>query len=268
MSLWIREDLRASFGALAFEDIARLGEHVVRVGPDGARSTAWFERGGRRFFLKVHTGVGWREIIKCWLQGKRPILDAMPEARALERLAALKVPAPRLVGFGRMGLNPARRRSFVLSESLDDTEDLEDFLRRELPLRPPLRRAVAHALGHQVGRLHAARIAHQDLYLTHFRIRFDADGSFRLFLIDLHRARTRRTRSGRWRAKDLAALWFSGMGLALGPRDRLRFLKSYRAHAHWPDGRAAGRRLLGVIERRARVIHRRVERRGPAGRSS
>jgi hypothetical protein len=102
--LWVRPDLAPLFAELAFDDFVRLGAHPVRTGPDDARETSWFERAGRR--------------------------DARPEARALARLAELGIGAPKLAAFGARGRNPARRRSFVVTEALEETEDLAVALAR------------------------------------------------------------------------------------------------------------------------------------------
>ena len=108
--LWVRPDLAALFAGLDFDAFLELGQRRVRIGPDGARHTSWLERGGRRFYLKVHRGVGWGEIWKCWLQGKCPVVDARPEVEALGRLSALGLAVPRLAGYGVRGANPARRQ--------------------------------------------------------------------------------------------------------------------------------------------------------------
>lgn len=264
MTVWIRDDLRRLFGGLTFEALLRLGQHRVRVGPDGSRHTAWLERGGRRFFLKVHEGIGWREILKCWLQGRRAIVDARPEAHALERLATLGIPAPRLAAYGVEGLNPATRRSFVLTESLEDTEDLAEFLARTPPLAFEARVELTRELARLAGGLHAAGIAHQDLYLTHFRLRRQADGTPELFLIDLHRARTERAPARRWILKDLAALRFSTLALPLTHGDLARFWRTYQGQVRWPVGREAERALRRRIEDRALRVRGRVLRRDAA----
>jgi heptose I phosphotransferase len=261
---WIRPDLAELFAGLDFEAFLALGQRRVRSGPDGARHTSWFERGGSAFYLKVHAGVGWREIAKCWLQGKRAVVDARPEAEALTRLAAIGLPAPRLAAFGWRGWNPARRRSFVVTESLEGTRDLAEYLAREPRLAPRTRAALARALGRITGRLHAARLAHQDLYLTHFRLRGDAHGDFELFLIDLHRCRSVRDPSGRWRLKDLAALRFSTLALPATRGDCARFFAAYRSALGRAPSRRAERRLRSRIEARARAVRARIARRGGA----
>jgi heptose I phosphotransferase len=250
--IWVRPDLSETFAGLGFADFLALGEHEVRVGQHGARRTAWFVRGGRRFFVKVHGGAGWGEIWKCWLQLKRPVVDARVEARALQRLAELAIPAPALAAYGTQGADPARRRSFVVTESLEASEDLAEWLRHQGPrLAPPLRARIARALGALAGRLHAARLGHQDLYLAHFRIRPGADGAFELFVIDLHRALPALPFARGWRRKDLAALRFSSLALGATRTDCARFLRAYGPER---PARAERRR----IETRARAVRARV----------
>jgi heptose I phosphotransferase len=114
----------------------------------------------------VHRGVGWGEIAKNG-SGKRPIVVARVEARALERCAALRIPAPALAAWGVLGANPAARRSFVVSEELAGAERLSTWLGAGPRPSLALRRVLARDLGRIVGRLHGAGLAHQDLYLDH-----------------------------------------------------------------------------------------------------
>jgi heptose I phosphotransferase len=250
--IWVRPDLGALFDGHGFEDFLALGQETVKLSPDRARHTASFERGGQRFFVKTHAGVGWGEIAKNWLQGKRPIVDAGPEARALERCAALGIPAPALVAWGVEGANPAARRSFVVSEELAGAERLSAWLRARPRLPFALRRALAGRLGRLVGRLHAAQLAHQDLYLDHVFLRSrGADGldGFELFLLDLHRALPSSPRRQRWRVKDLAALFGSARVLGATRGDAARFLRGYSGEARLGPGE---RRLWRRCARRAR----------------
>jgi heptose I phosphotransferase len=236
--IWVRPDLGSLFAGLGFEDFLALGEVSVKRSPNGARQTSSFERGGRHFFVKTHAGVGWGEVAKNWLQGKRPIVDARPEARALERCAALGIPAPRLVAWGVEGTSPAARRSFVVSEELEGAERLSAWLRARPRPALALRRALVERLGLLVGRLHAAHLAHQDLYLDHVFLRPDGADAFELFLLDLHRALPSSPRRQRWRVKDLAALYGSARALGGTRTDALRFLRVY-----------AGETGLGALER-------------------
>ena len=80
--------------------------------------------------------------------------------------------------------------------------------------------------------MHRAGVNHRDCYLCHFLLR---TGEIRtgsppaLAVIDLHRAKTRDAVPKRWRDKDLAALYFSALGIGLTRRDKLRFLRHYFA---------------------------------------
>ena len=247
--IWIRPDLVALFGALAFEDFLALGRELVKQSPDGARRTAAFERGGRRFYVKTHTGVGWGEIAKNWLQAKRAIVDAGTEARALARCAELGIPVPALAAWGVAGANPAARRSFVVTEELAGAERLSAHLARTRPLAPASRHALTRRLGELVARLHAAGLAHQDLYLDHVFLRPAAGGAFELFLLDLHRTVPRSGARDAWRVKDLGALFGSARRLGATRADAARFLRTYAGSARLGSSerglwRRAARRAL------------------------
>jgi heptose I phosphotransferase len=244
--IWVRPDLGALFAGLAFEDFLALGQETVKESRGGARLTASFERGGRRYFVKTHAGVGWSEIAKNWLSGKRAIVDARSEALALERCTVLGIPVPALVAWGVEGANPAARRSFVVSEELAGAERLSAWLRARPELPFALRRALAERLGRLVGRFHAAHLAHQDLYLDHVFLRANGADAFELFLLDLHRALPSSPRRLRWRVKDLAALYGSAHAFGVTRGDAGRFLRAYgvtglgaRERALW---RRCGRR--------------------------
>lgn len=203
---------------------------LVRAAP--GRRTLRVSLGGRRYYLKLHTGVGWREIGKNLLVGRLPVVGASNEWRALARLRELGIAAPHAVGFGSRGWNPARRQSFILTEALPDTLTLEDLYRHraaELGLR--LQRSLLRAVADIARTLHDHGINHRDFYLCHFRLALTADGALpaepRLYLMDLHRAQIRRRTPFRWRAKDLGELYFSALETGLSWRDRLRFIRRY-----------------------------------------
>ncbi|MDD2224497.1 MAG: lipopolysaccharide core heptose(I) kinase RfaP, partial [Pseudomonas sp.] len=78
--------------------------------------------------------------------------------------------------------------------------------------------------------MHRAGVNHRDCYICHFLLHTDqpvSADSFRLSVIDLHRAQTREHTPKRWRNKDLAALYFSALDIGLTRRDKLRFLREY-----------------------------------------
>lgn len=218
-------------------DIARIFNLPGRVYREPAgvnRRTLRFEAGGRGWFLKLHWGVGWGEIFKNLLSVRLPVLGAMHEWRAIRRLEALGVETMVLAGYGRAGFNPARLRSFVVTEELTETTSLEDYC-ADWPRHPPpprLKWALIERLARVSRQLHTNGVNHRDYYLCHFLLRLPWDGdpaSLRLPLIDLHRVQLRRLTPERWRVKDIGSLWFSAMLIGLTRRDRLRFVRAYGA---------------------------------------
>jgi len=214
----------------AFAEVERLQGQVYRELE--ARRTLRTEVDGRGYFVKIHRGIGWGEILKNLLTARAPVLGAAREWTALERLAEAGVPTMRAVAFGERGGNPARQHSFLITEELAPTVSLEDFC-LDWPSRPPAPR-LKHALIAEVARLtagmHGAGVNHRDCYLCHFLLHTDRPiepDSLRLSLIDLHRAQTRARTPRRWRDKDLAALYFSALDIGLTRRDKLRFLRGY-----------------------------------------
>jgi hypothetical protein len=91
------------------------------------RKTIQVELAGKSYFLKQHFGVGWGEIVKNLLSFKKPILGAMTEVRAIEKLDELGIATTPLVAYGQRGSNPANLQSFVLTQDLGDIISLEDL---------------------------------------------------------------------------------------------------------------------------------------------
>src|SRR5690606_20400210 len=100
------------------------------------RRTLQFELSGKRYFVKHHLGIGWREIFKDLVQFRPPVLGARNEWQAVARLTELGVPTMTVAAYGSRGVNPARRESFIITEDLTNTISLEDYC-ADWPLRPP-----------------------------------------------------------------------------------------------------------------------------------
>jgi len=138
------------------------------------------------------------------------------------------------VAYGERGSSPARQHSFIVTEELAPTIDLEQLTLnwREQPPLPALKWALIQRVAQMTGRMHAAGVNHRDCYICHFLLHTErplqAD-DFRLSVIDLHRAQLRAAVPRRWRDKDLAGLYFSVLNIGLTRRDLLRFLKAYFA---------------------------------------
>lgn len=225
-------------GVDAFDYIMQLDGELFRDLDN--RRTLRFSLGGKRYFLKAHYGVGWREIFKNLLQLKLPVLGARNEWLAIQRLQTLDIDTMTLIGYGERGWNPARRQSFVLTGALEDTESLEDFC-AAWEAQPPagrtglrLKRALIRKVAEVARRMHGNGINHRDFYLCHFLLERAAigreipAGGPRLFLIDLHRVQLRRRTPSRWIVKDIGGLYFSGMRIGLTRRDLYRFMVVYR----------------------------------------
>lgn len=225
-------------GIDAFDYIMQLDGELFR--DMGDRRTLRFSLHGKRYFLKAHYGVGWKEIIKNLLQLRLPVLGARNEWLAIMRLEELGVETMTLAGYGERGRNPASRESFVITAALEDTRSLEDFCgawehqppvtRDEIRLKRELLKRVAN-----VARLmHGNGMNHRDFYLCHFLL--DCSGNvleqppaaLQLSLIDLHRVQLRRRTPARWIVKDIGGLYFSSMRIGLTRRDVYRFMVAYK----------------------------------------
>lgn len=222
-------------GPDAFERILALQGQVFRE-MDGRR-TLRFIINGRGYFAKLHFGVGWKEIFKNLFQGKLPVLGAENEREAIRRLEELGVATMKVAGFGRRGWNPARRKSFLITEELQNTISLEDFCRdwKDAPPAVSLKRDLLNKVAHIAHQLHSNGINHRDFYICHFlldkaSVPEDSDWP-KLHVIDLHRVQMRKEIPKRWAIKDVSGLYFSSMNLGLTQRDLFRFMKIYRG---WP----------------------------------
>ena len=197
------------------------------------RKTIRFLWNGRPYFVKLHRGVGWREILKNIFQLKRPVLGAANEYRAIRHLEKLGIDTMRVCAFGERGWNPASRESFLITAELEHMISLEDYC-REWNNHPPeegLKRRLITRLAEVCAGMHYSGLNHRDCYICHFlldRTAFERNGEIRLFVLDLHRAEIRNEIPRRLRVKDLAGIFFSSMDLGLSRRDALHFMAVYR----------------------------------------
>jgi heptose I phosphotransferase len=185
-------------------------------------------------FLKLHRGVGWKEVFKNLLQLRLPVVGAGCEYRALAALRACGINCPRVLAYGERGYNPARRDSFLLTAELADFCNLQDYFagHRDARLNPVRKWELIESVARISRTMHAAGINHRDFYLWHFFLDTSRRGSGRLgasalSLLDPHRARIRTPLPRRWLCKDLGSLYFSSRGLGFTRRDILRFIRAY-----------------------------------------
>jgi len=233
--MYIRNDIKncLSSSQPVFDQMMLLDGEQFRH-QDG-RLTQRINLGNKSYFIKQHSGVGWKEIFKNILQLRSPVLSAKNEWLALEKLQTLGLNVPVVAAFGLRGVNPASLQSFVLMEEVAPVISLED-LAKEWLTTPPSFRLKRRLIG-EVARIarvmHQNGMNHRDFYICHFLLdiphgRENIDvNSLRLYLIDLHRAQIRRLTPERWIIKDLAGLYFSSKDIGLTQRDIFYFMKIY-----------------------------------------
>src|SRR5690606_14360878 len=180
-SLWAGRD--------PFVEVERLQGQVYRE-LEGRR-TLRTEVDGRGYFVKIHRGIGWGEIVKNLLSAKLPVLGAGQEWQAIRRLTEAGVPTMTAVAYGERGSNPAAQHSFIITEELAPTTDLEQLTLNwdsQAP-EPRLKRALIAEVARMTGTMHRAGVNHRDCYICHFLLHTDkplAADDLRLSLIDLH----------------------------------------------------------------------------------
>ncbi|MFN3580742.1 MAG: lipopolysaccharide core heptose(I) kinase RfaP [Pseudomonas sp.] len=224
---------------------------------------------GQGYFVKIHRGIGWGEILKNLGLLKKPVLGAAQEWQAIQALQQAGVATMTAVAFGQRGRNPATRHSFIVTEELAPTLSLEDVC-RDWPQQPPefaFKQALIGRVAQMLRGMHGAGVNHRDCYLVHFLLHVEPQptaAEFRLSVIDLHRAQIRERVPTRWRNKDLAALYFSALNIGLTRRDKLRFLQIYFDRP-LRDILASEAVLLRWLERRADKLLDRYQRRFAPG---
>ena len=224
-------DLRTPFDRLwqgedVFEKVFALeGEEFRNV---KNRRTFRIEAEGEGFFVKIHRGVGWREIFKNIFQFKQPVTGAGNEYRALLKLKELNVPTMEIAAFGERGCNPAEQESFLITRELSGVISLEELAAQD-GISGGLKKKIISALAQSSGQMHRAGINHRDCYICHYLLHKDSIGEpeVRLSVIDLHRAQIRKKVPFRYHVKDVAGLLFSSFDLRLSRRDIWRFVRIY-----------------------------------------
>ena len=192
----------------------------------------WFlptpEGPSRGMYLKKHHPAGRRGL-------KRSIVEESPglvEARNIGRLLAAGIGTMRVVAYGEGSASPNGKpgESFLLTESLDGYEPLDDYLRRRFSRggseESEAFNRLIDAVAAVARRFHSAGFNHRDFYCCHFFVKEAGDG-FDVRLIDLQRMQYRQSRRRRWIVKDLAQLAYSAPRDSVDCKTRVRFLRGY-----------------------------------------
>jgi len=193
------------------------------------RITKEFSFEGNKYFIKLHYGVGWKEIFKNLIKLRVPTLGAFPEWEALKKLKSLGIDCPEAVGFYSKGINPSNIRSFLVTKSLINTISLEEALQKGKfqKLDFPTKKRFIEKIASMSRSLHNNGINHRDYYLCHLHVDSNMDAGKEIYLIDLHRAQLRSFVPTRWASKDIGGLFHSALGFKLTEKDFYRFIKTY-----------------------------------------
>jgi hypothetical protein len=138
----------------------------------------------------------------------------------------------RLLAYGEKLHPDGLQESFVITEELEEFDELHHYLRRNFTKNPTRKSERAlHGLIREVAgivrRFHEAGYNHRDLYCRHFFIKEQASGQREIRLIDLQRVQRRRWRRRRWIVKDLAQLAWSAPKACIHCKHKIAFLHEY-----------------------------------------
>lgn len=233
MPISLRKALGNGQPSDTFEKAMKLAGKAFRDVP--GRKTSQVKLQGKHYFIKQHFGVGWGEIVKNILSFKKPILGAMTEVEAIQKVTSLGIATTPLVAYGQRGCSPASLQSFVMTEDLGDIISLEDLCAdwKNNPPEPELKRKLIIATAKLAKTIHENGVNHRDFYLCHLCLDaqyiHDQDlTKIKLYLIDLHRVIIHNRPSIKANMKDIAALYFSSLDAGLTARDYLRFKRYYQ----------------------------------------
>ena len=109
-----------------------------------------------------------------------------------------------------LGIQNYRRASDLLKEWFNNKEHCE------------VRRKLIANIAELAGKMHAAKLAHQDFYLVHMFVMDDLS----VMPIDLQRIIMENQFGRRWRVKDLGQMLYAAMDIS-SKSDRMRFWKKY-----------------------------------------
>lgn len=231
----------------SFDAMMQLSGKAFRNVP--GRKTMQVMLGDHSYFIKQHFGVGWAEIFKNLISLKRPILGALTEVSAIQKLAEMGIPTTPLVAYGQRGVNPATLQSFILTEDLGEIISLEDLCAEWKKQAPSaaFKQQLLIALAQLAAKLHGAGLCHRDFYLCHFVIK-QADlhkGELKLILIDLHRMLQHQPSHGSAVMKDIAGLFFSAMDCGWTEDDYALFKQHYlpQSPQFWQQVHARAQKL-------------------------
>ena len=230
-NVYLREDL----STFDFDELMAIGKsepgghHMVHLERDKlvdeGRRTVSFSHQGRRYYLKIHDGVGWKEIGKNLTSLRLPVLGAENEWKGVHHLRRqtllqnLGLDTLEIAGYGtrkrhlaKVLNDPARRQSLIVTDEIPEAKSLEDLCREwgwdrsppKTALEIRFKRWLIEQLAQTARILHSSGANHRDFYLSHFLLhRTEKKGeaspeNCRISLIDLHRMQIHKPQLRAW----------------------------------------------------------------------
>lgn len=247
-----------------FAEVLKLNGEIYRE--VATRRTLNFKFQGESFYIKVHRGTTVKEILKNYFSLRAPVLGAVNEYKAINKLTGLGVNTMEVVAFGERGVNPLTRESFIITKDLNPAISLEDYCKdwKENPPSYHVKKALIEEVARMVRKMHAGGVNHRDCYICHFLLHlpYSEQDIPKLSVIDLHRAQIRRKVPVRWRDKDLVALYFSSKSLGLKGADYIRFLKVYFCARRIRELIQREKNFLSIVQSKSDKIEERTKAKG------
>lgn len=214
----------------SFVEIEKLDGKIFRQLE--TRKTLSFSLNAKNYFLKIHYGTTLRELLKNLFFLRLPALGACREWKAIHRLTEAVIDTMQGKAFGQKGINPLRRKSFIITEALIQTISLKEYCANWKNSAPQFstKKILICRMAEIMRKMHACGVNHCDCYICHFLLHLPFDGDekkLKISIIDLHRAKIWQHVPKRWKNKDLIGLYFSSLNIGLTKRDIFRFMRIY-----------------------------------------
>lgn len=216
------------------------------LGPAGIRLNEWLDNGqaeivkhvqyrtiyrvqlpGVSFFLKHYP----LSDVRSWLRQLVRPSKARGEFDKAQELARRGVATFTPLGLGERPAFLGPAESYLLSETLENTEPFDRFMELTWPTLPAAQRnrlgpRLSQELGEFLGRMHSAGVCHHDLHAGNLLVRLLPDDRATFFLIDLHAVSLRAPLNSNTSRDNLVVFnrWLSGR---LSRSERLRCWMAY-----------------------------------------
>ena len=204
------------------------GDELVKENIGKYRSRTMFDIGPATYFLKRYNNVPKLKQLTNWIDHSQKESTSSFDRGPVDIFKKAGINTPKVAAFGVEWENGFEKRSFIITEKIENADALE----RKLPdcfsgaisaENHKKRCEFINRLADFAKRFHDSGLRHRDFYLAHIFL----SESGELYLIDLQRVFRPKLLAERYRVKDIAQLHYSSPGDIISCADRLRFLKRY-----------------------------------------